>query len=220
MTGDPSQRDIWPPPGPATHGGVPKPSLRAQHVEATRAALVAAGRELFGTKGFSATSVDDLAAEAGVTTGALYHHFKTKTDLFAAVFETVHVELLGRAATASAKAKRGHADGLLKGFESFLDAVLEPEVARIIVLDAPAVLGLERYTELDERYAFVAIVESLELAHAAGELDVRDAETLARLLLGAVTRGAMLVANAADKRRTRNAVARSLRGLLAGLEPG
>jgi AcrR family transcriptional regulator len=190
--------------------------LRAQHVEATRAALVAAGRMLFGSRGFAATSVDDLAATAGVTTGALYHHFTTKTDLFAAVFEQVHEELLLRAGNATAGVK-SPVDRLVKAFDSFLDAVLEPEVARIIVLDAPAVLGLERFTELDERYAFAAIVDTLVSARATGELRVKDAETLARLLLGALTRGGMLIANAADQRRARNAVARTFRELLEGL---
>ena len=208
------QRDIR----PATHAGVAKPSLRAKHVEATRAALVAAGRDLFGRNGFSSTSVDQLAADAGVTIGALYHHFRTKTDLFAAVFEHVHEELMVRAGAASTDVP-GHVDALLAGFEAFLDAVLEPQVARVIVLDAPAVLGLERYTELDERYAFVAIVASLKAAQSGGELRVRDPETLARLLLGALTRGAMLIANATDQRRTRNAVARTLRELLGGLAP-
>jgi AcrR family transcriptional regulator len=196
---------------------VPEPSLRTQHVQETRAALIAGGRQLFGTRGFAATSVDDLTAAAGVTTGALYHHFTTKTDLFAAVFQQVHEELLVRAAQASERAKRGQVERLLRAFESFLDAVLEPEVARIIVLDAPAVLGLERFTELDERYAFIAIVDTLKAARDDGELRFGDAETLARLLLGALTRGGMLIANAADQRRTRNAVARTLRELLSGL---
>jgi AcrR family transcriptional regulator len=195
---------------------VVNPSLRARHVEETRSALVAAGRALFGNQGFAATSVDDLAAEAGVTTGALYHHFRTKTDLFAAVFEQVHEELLVRAASAIAGA-RTHLTRLLKAFDSFLDAVLEPDVARIVVLDAPAVLGLERFTELDERYVAMAIVDMLKAAGEAGELRVRDPETLTRLLLGALTRGGMLIANAADQRRTRNAVARTLHDLLAGL---
>src|SRR4051794_17116212 len=134
-----------------------RPSLRAQHVEATRGALVAAGRQLFGEAGYASTSVDDVAAEAGGTTGALYHPFTTKADLFAAVFENVHEQLLVRAAQTSARSRTAIGK-LLEAFDSFLDAVLEPDVARIVVLDAPAVLGLERFTELDERYAFLAIV--------------------------------------------------------------
>ena len=78
------------PSGPAE----PPSSLRAEQVAQTRAALVAAGRRLFGRQGFAATSVDDLAREARVTTGALYHHFPNKTKLFEAVFEQAHTELM------------------------------------------------------------------------------------------------------------------------------
>lgn len=191
-------------------------SLRADHVRQTRAALIAAGRSLFGRKGFAATSVEDVAAEARVTTGALYHHFRNKTELFAAVFEETHLEVLARNAKAAAAAK-GEVASLLRAFDDFLDAILEPEVQRIVITDAPAVLGIARYTELDERYAFSAIVDALERAKVKGELVVRDPDTLARLLFGALSRGGMLVASSDDPRRTRNAVSRTIRDLLSGL---
>jgi hypothetical protein len=85
-------------------------------------------------------------------------------------------------------------------------------------LDAPAVLGLARFTELDERYAFAAITDALRAATTSGRLRVDDPETLARLLLGALTRGGMLIANSAQPRETRDAVARTLRSVLEGLE--
>jgi AcrR family transcriptional regulator len=195
-----------------------KPSLRAQHVQQTRAALVQAARTRFGRDGFAATSVDDVAAEAGLTIGALYHHFPNKTALFETVFEQVHMDLLVASANAAARGK-DDVDQLARGFEAFLDAVLEPDVQRIIILDAPAVLGLARFTELDERYAFTAIVTALTQAREHGKLDVRDPETLARLLLGALTRGGMLIANSPDPKKTRNAVARAIRELLDGLAP-
>ncbi len=191
-------------------------TLRAEQVAQTRAGLVRAWRRLFGQDGFAATSVEDLAREARVTTGALYHHFPTKTALFETVFEQVHAELLDASVRAAAVAA-DEIELLVLGFESFLDAVLEPDVQRIIITDAPAVLGLARFTELDERYAFTAIVGALEAAAAAGRLRVDDAETLARLLLGALTRGGMLIANAPDPVATRDAVAATIRALLAGL---
>ncbi len=189
------------------------PSLRAEHVAQTRTALVAAGRRLFGRQGFADTSVEDLAREARVTTGALYHHFSTKTMLFEAVFEQAHAELLA----ASARAGEGADDeveALARGFEAFLDAVLRPDVQQIIIIDAPAVLGLARFTELDERYALAAIVAALEAAVASGTLSVEDPETVTRLLLGALTRGAMLIANSPNPRATRHAVANAMRTLL------
>ena len=194
----------------------PQPSsLRAQQVAQTRDSLIRAGRELFGQKGFRQTSVEDLARAARVTTGALYHHFPTKTALFEAVFEHAHTELMA-VSMAAAQEATDDLDMLARGFEAFLDAVLEPELQRILILDGPAVLGPARYTELDERYAFAVIVAGLRAATEAGSLHVDDPETVTRLLLGALTRGAMLIANSPDPVGTRHAVALSMRTLLSG----
>jgi AcrR family transcriptional regulator len=193
-------------------------SLRAEQVAQTRAALVAAGRRLFGENGFRATSVEDLAREARVTTGALYHHFPTKTAVFEAVFVQAHTDLM----TESAKAAHGASDGieeLTLGFEAFLDGVLQPDIQRILIVDGPAVLGLARYTELDEQYAHAVIVHSLTAAAEAGTITVEDPETATRLLLGALTRGAMLIANSPDPIETRHAVAKSMRALLSSFTP-
>jgi AcrR family transcriptional regulator len=183
-------------------------------VEQTRAALVAAGRVLFGRAGFAATSVEDLAREARVTTGALYHHFPGKAALFEAVFEQVHLELLQ--AVASDGLTLGTADWFGAGAGAFLDKVLEPDVQQIVITDAPAVLGLARFTELDERYAYTGLADGLRAAAAAGAPAVDDPETMARLLLGTLTRAGMLIASSADPRTTRDAVAASLRTLTAG----
>jgi AcrR family transcriptional regulator len=212
--------DVAPAAGGGYIWGVPdadrRTSLRAEQVAQTRGALLAAGRRLFGRDGFAATSVEDLAREARVTTGALYHHFATKTMLFEAVFEQAHAELMA----ASAQAAEGATSGteiLSRGFEKFLDAVLQPDLQQIIIIDAPAVLGLARFTELDERHAYPDIVAILKFAVSAGELRVDDPETVARLLLGALTRGGMLIANSADPRQARDAVAAAIRALFAGL---
>jgi AcrR family transcriptional regulator len=193
-------------------------SLRAQQVAQTRAALVAAGRRLFGENGFRATSVDDLAREARVTTGALYHHFPTKTALFEAVLEQAHTDLMA-AAMQAAHGASDNLDELARGFDAFLDGVLQRDVQRILVLDGPAVLGLARYTELDERYAHAVIVAALKSAAEDGTIQVDDPETTTRLLLGALTRGAMLIANSADPVETRHAVAKSMRALLNSFTP-
>src|ERR1700749_245416 len=124
-----------PPPGPS----VPPLSLRAEQVAQTRAALVAAGRGLFGRQGFAATSVEDLAREARVTPGAPPHHFPNKTKLFEAVFEQAHTELM----QGSAQAAMGAPDEielLSRGFEAFLDSVQQPELRPIVIVGAAAVL--------------------------------------------------------------------------------
>jgi AcrR family transcriptional regulator len=204
---------------PPPHAQEDRPSLRTEQVRQTRAALVAAGRRLFGRDGYAATSVEDVATEARVTTGALYHHFPNKTALFETVFEGVHAEMLGASGRAAAGAS-DEIEALTLGFEAFLDEVLEPDVQQILVTDAPAVLGLARFTELDERYAFAEIVAALQAATAVGKLSVEDPETIARMLLGALVRGAMLIAGSEEPARTRNAVARAMRAMLAGLAKG
>ena len=194
------------------------PSLRSEQVAQTRAALVAAGRQLFGARGYAATSVEDIAREARVTTGALYHHFPTKAAVFEAVFEQLHAELL--AASMSAGEDGGDVvELLIAGFGIFLDTVLEPEVQRILLTDAPAVLGLPRFIELDERYAFPATVAALTAANKEGRLRVDDPPTLARLLLGALTRAGLLIAASAEPAATRDAVAVTMRALITGFAP-
>lgn len=190
-------------------------SLRAQQVAQTRESLIRAGRKLFGGKGFRQTSVEDLARAARVTTGALYHHFPTKTALFEAVFEHAHTELMA-ASMAAAQDATDELDVLVRGFETFLDAMLESDIQRILILDAPGVLGLARFTELDERYAFAVIVAGLRAATEAGALRVDDPETVTRLLFGALNRGAMLIANSEDPAATRQAVGLSMRALMTG----
>jgi AcrR family transcriptional regulator len=195
-----------------------KPSLRAEQVAQTRAALVRAGRQLFGENGFKATSVDDLARAARVTTGALYHHFPTKSDLFEAVFEQAHTDLMTEA-TQAAHGAADSLDELARGIDAFLDGVLQTDIQRILLIDGPAVLGLARYTELDERYAFTVISESLRWASEAGTVRVEDPDTVTRLLLGALTRGALLIANSDNPVTTRHAVSASMRTLLNAFAP-
>ena len=190
-------------------------SLRAEQVAQTRAALVNAGRQLFGTKGFAATSVEDIARAARVTTGALYHHFPTKAAVFEAVFERVHADMLA-ASVAAADAADGAVEQMTAGFGVFLDQVLEPEVQRIIITDGPAVLGLARFVELDERYALDAAVQAIEAANAAGLLQVADPPTLVRLLFGAMTRAALLIASSPDPAATRDAVGITFRQMMSG----
>ncbi|MBV9796341.1 MAG: TetR/AcrR family transcriptional regulator [Actinobacteria bacterium] len=207
-----------PPPADTPTDQPGPPSLRAEQVAQTRAALVAAGRRLFGQQGFAATSVDDLAREARVTTGALYHHFPNKTKLFEAVFELAHTELMEGSVQAATGAP-DEVELLSRGFEAFLDSVQQPELRQIVIVDAPAVLGLARFTELDEQYAYTEIMYALQSAIDAGRLEVEDPGTLTRLLLGALTRGAMLVANSEDPERTRGSVARTMRALLTSFVP-
>src|SRR5881398_3481078 len=110
-------------------------TLKEEHAEATRAALIASARALFAERGYAAVSIEEIVRRARVTRGALYHHFEDKADLFRAVFERVQ-RLLDAASSQPDPARH-----LEVGCHAFLDACAEPDVQRIVLLDGPAVLG-------------------------------------------------------------------------------
>ena len=118
--------------------------------EATRRLLVTAARTLFGERGYASVGTEEIVRAAGVTRGALYHQFRDKADLFAAVAEQVEAEIVTRVAE-GAVAAVGPVEELRTGMRLFLDACAEPEVERIILLDAPAVLGWEAWRDLAGR---------------------------------------------------------------------
>lgn len=183
---------------------------------ATRAALIRAGRKLFGERGYALVGTGELVSQAGVTRGALYHHFHDKPSLFRAVFEDVQRDLAERLSTAGAPdappLERLHA-----GIEVFLDACLEPAFCRIALLDAPALLGWDDLRQLDDRYALGFLNATLAEAMDADQLRQRSVEVLAHILMGAVTECGMLVARAPDRQQARERVGEGLHQLLAGL---
>ena len=187
-------------------------SLRAEQVAQTRQALVDAARQLFADQGYAGTAVDDVARRARVTSGALYHHFPTKTALFEAVFEQVHGEML-YAAEQKALQASDPVVALKNAIDDFLDAMLNPAYQRIVVTDAPAVLGIRRYTELDEKDAFGPFVEAVK---AAG-LRTSEPEALSRMIFGMLTRAGMMIATAKQPRRVRNQASRVVHELVDAL---
>ena len=140
--------------------------LRKERSEATRTALVAAGRELFAHRGYGAVGTEEIVRLARVTRGALYHHFNGKDDLFEAVVEEVERELTERIAAEAAARAADPWGAMVAGAGAFLDASLEPAVQRIILLDAPAVLGWETWREIGERYG-LGLVQGFGLRRGA-----------------------------------------------------
>jgi AcrR family transcriptional regulator len=194
-----------------------EPRRQAQRSEATRAALVRAARRLFTARGFSDTPTEEIVREAGVTRGALYHHFRDKEELFLAVFEQIEAELAERGVRAVGGASDLKA-GLRAGCTAFLDACLEPDVQRIALLDGPAVLGWETLREIEDRYALGLVVAGIEGAIAEGVIETQPAQPLAQMLLGALTEGAMLIARSKNVKKTRAEVGEIVERLLTGLE--
>jgi AcrR family transcriptional regulator len=196
--------------------GHPPKRTQAERREATRAALLSAGRELFAAKGFAGTPREEIVERAGVTRGALHHHFGRKEDLFRAVFEEVEADLGGRIMEAAIVGTDAMVQ-LRLGCQAFLDAALDPAVQRIVLLDAPAVLGWQAWREADARHGLGLVTEALRAVIDAGLIAPQPVEPLAHLLLAALNEAALLVADADDPVATRVTVGATIEGLLTGL---
>jgi AcrR family transcriptional regulator len=159
----------------------PPLNLRAQHVEATHRAVVAAARASFGTKGYAQTSIDEIAAAAGVTKGAVYHHFAGKEALFRTVWAEVEAEATGRAA-ATVDWEAAPIDQLVAMVDAYLEVALDEEVQRITLIDGPTVLGLEPDGPADEHPGYLALRSFIATAIADGRLIDLDPGVLAHLV--------------------------------------
>jgi AcrR family transcriptional regulator len=185
--------------------------------EATQGAILAAAQRLFGEAGFAGVSVDDIAAAAGVAKGAVYHHFPSKEALFEAVFERTAAELQQRV-HATAAGSVDFVRRLSASARAYFQTCAEAPFERIILKDGPAVLGWDRWREIDERYFLAMLPAGLEAAMAAGQVRRQPAAPLARLLIGALTEAAVACAGSDDPARTGLEHARALDSLLEGLK--
>src|SRR6478672_5365748 len=184
--------------------------------EATRRRLVSAGRTLFGARGYAEVGTEEIVRAAGVTRGALYHQFRDKADLFAAVAEEVEAEIAERIASA-AGVEADPVDALRSGARLFLDACAEPEVERIILLDAPAVLGWQAWRDLAGRYGLGLVQSGLQSAIEAGAIAPQPVAPLAHVLIGALNESALYVARAEDPAAAREQCVAILDRILHGL---
>ena len=184
---------------------------RAVQGAATARTLRRQARKLFTKKGYSGVNTEELVESARVTKGALYHHFANKKDLYAAVVEDVEQELVEKLEAAGARGKPW--DRLLAMCRAYLDACRDPALARMLVLEAPVVLGWKTWCNLEQKYEVAAFARCLGQAGALSE----PAETLAQVILGALTTGARVIATSADPDKARADVERTIDRLLAGL---
>ncbi len=191
---------------------------QAERTEATRGKLIATGRTLFSERGFAATSTEDILGASGVSRGAMYHHFSSKTELFQAVFEAVEDDLTQQVLVAATSGGETDPMRILElGFDAFLDQCLKPEVQRIVMLEGPTVLGWDTWHELDERYAFGTLKFVLALAAESGRLEPDAVEPLSHLLLGAIMQAGMVVARADDPALAKQSMVASWRQLLSSI---
>ncbi len=189
---------------------------QAERTAATRHALLVAGRELFAAKGFAGTPREDIVERAGVTRGALHHHFGRKEDFFRAVFEQLEEEIGTRVIAAAAQGS-DPMDQLRLGGQAFLDAALDPSVQRIVLLDAPAVLGWEGWREVEAKHGLGMVMEGIRHVMEAGQIEKQPVEPLAHIVLAALNEAALLVASAEDPTETRRTVGNTIDRLLSRL---
>lgn len=191
-------------------------SIREERAGATRAQLITTAAGLFAEHGYAGVGTEDVVRAAGLTRGALYHHFADKRALFEAVHERQEREMVAAIGQRMAEAP-ADADPLVVGMRAFLDTCTEPAVLRIALLDAPTVLGWRRWREIDEQYGLGLIMGALEAAMAASAMHRQDPRPLAHLVLAALGEAAQLIAHADDPARARTEVEPALLSLLAGL---
>ena len=188
----------------------------AERSEATRALLVTAARELFGERGYAATSTEEVVQRAAVTRGALYHHFGGKEELFRAVYEELEKELAERSAVAAAGGRTALSQ-LRRGMDAFLDTCLDRAVQRIVLLDGLSVLGWEQWHAIGATYNFGLMCLGLQAAMDAGEITRRPVEPLAHLLQGGLIQAGMMIARADDPAAARKQTGAEIRRLLDSL---
>lgn len=189
--------------------------IRAQQREQTRQALLRESRRLFATLGYGAVGLSQIVAAAGVTKGALYHHFDSKSDLFRAVMEQVQQEVAQKV-TAAAEAHDDPWTQLTAGCQAFLAASTDPEIQRIVLVDGPAVLGWNEWRALDEAASARHLAEALTVLIEQGTIAPQPVAPLTHLLSGAMNEAALWLATSAspeDLAHTWAALSRMLEAL-------
>lgn len=189
---------------------------QAERRAATTEAILTAARRLFGTQGFAATTMDEIASGAGVAKGAVYHHFKTKEAVFEAVFDLVSRDLVAEI-DGAARAEKDVLAAMVAGTQHYFTATANGPTGQIILRDGPAVLGWERWREIDAQHFGGKMPRALAMAMEAGLIARQPVEPLARLLLGAVTEAAVACAGRVDIATAGAEYARAFKSLVEAL---
>lgn len=195
----------------------PVRSQRVSQGEETKASLLAAARDLFGANGYGATSLEEIVARAGVTKGALYHHFGGKAELFQAVHEQVKREVSDRVVEVFLEPDPWEA--MVAGSRLMIEAQLDPAVRRIALHDARSVLDWEHIRAVETRYGTVGLRGVLRRAVRVGAIDRQPLRPLALLLSGAIAEACFYVADADDPDAALEEAMALLLRLLEGLRP-
>jgi AcrR family transcriptional regulator len=180
---------------------------------ATRARVIEVATDLFASAGYDATSIETVLAKSGISRGALYHHFQDKAALFEAVLEAMEAAIASKLRAASV----GIADpiaAIRAGGDAWLALSRDPAVRQIVLIDAPAVLGWQKWREIDARFGFGLIKAGLKNLSKAGRLRAEMIEPLSHVLLASMMELALVVARAQDPKKTTRLARRALHALL------
>ena len=191
-------------------------SRREEYTEATRQALLAAGKEIFARDGFQAAGIEAISRAARVTRGAFYHHFEDKQALFDAVVVAMQAE----AVTAINEKSRGQRkiwDRLFIGIDAYLDICLDPAYARVVVQEAPAVLGARRFQEIEEAYPMGLLKASMNALKRDGELAFEDMDLLSRMVDAMICKVALMLPEADHPKKLRERGQKIIASLLESL---
>lgn len=193
-------------------------SRREEYSQATRDALMQSAARLFAEKGFAETSLDEVAADARVTKGAVYHHFGNKRALFIALAEQFEDQSCADILAAAADAPNAW-EGAVAGLDCFLEQCMDPVYRRLCFQEGPAVMGFAAWWEHGEDHVLGLLRGMLASLHSEGYVEFEDLDSMSQLLYGSMTALALTIARAEDPEAERLRVREATLRLLAGLRP-
>jgi AcrR family transcriptional regulator len=186
--------------------------------QATCEAILTAARKLFGDRGYVGVTIDQIAADAKVAKGAVFHHFATKADVFEAVLRRVATEIVADVQAAQTQQINIMA-AMSVGTRAFFASCAKPQTAQIFLKDGPSVLGWSRWREIDADHFGGMVKGGLTAAMRQGEIAARPIDPLVGLILGAVTEAAIDCANGEDPNERVEAYVEALQAMVEGLRP-
>lgn len=194
-------------------------SLRDEHAQLTRKAILQAARKVFTSKGYDVASIDEIAGAARVTSGALYHHFRNKREILRAVFEALEAELKERVTAAAENAK--DATGAMRlSLRALFDACLEDDIRSIVFEQSPRVLGWEEWRRIDAEYAIDLLLGLLSGLRKEKKVGRYDDTLISMLFLAAIAEAGKQIASNRNDPNLRRECERILEAFLSGLGGG
>lgn len=190
-------------------------ATQAERRERTRSAILDAATELFTEHGYAATTIADILAAAGVSRGALYHHFQAKEDVFAAVYAEVSAGAVNRASRGR-RQDGGRLDGLIRSGLAWIDIAVDDAVATILFVEGPKALGWDRCRDIEESASLGRVRAALAAAARSGEIAATDLDLTARLVNAALAEAALAI-HQGRPGATRAGARRTITALVSGL---